>query len=969
VLLPQSLGEKLPPQHLSAVLLHELIHLRRRDVWVNLMQSLLQVLYWWHPLLWLANARIRRVREEAVDDAVILTLNEESSVYAPTLLEVARLAFNRPLASLGLVGILESKNALRQRIERLLTNTPGRSGLSVASVVAIVAFTAVAVPMGEGPTHVSDSSAVVGPDKLIPYHAKVDPEVFIRNIKARAGETMHATNDAWGDILLSILDGFGIDCTPPRGLALNTQTGELTTQNTSEALRTLDEVVRELNLPGGQRILNPPPHLKQVLIEAQFYQMRSSDFDQLNLDANHGHAGQDTSACWELTSNELERVAQGIKGLGLKPISSPRIQTSHGIDAALFIGDGTNNIQLECLPMIHDDAIELTVLGRTTGKYAPDGHGWPDFAGRTNCAIFSRNTFESSGGEVLRAEHAGNMVENNLVIVLRARVVEEASAPTTSAPTPDQEHLESRPTEEMVISQLVQDGKVLFQLGKLDEAEVKLRQALQSEPDNQAARYYLALIKDERAKLRERPIDSPSPEPKNLPNAPEPRKSYEKLNGLTFDRISYPDLPLSEVVRKLSADVEQHDPDHEGINFVLSKRKPTEADVDLNDVRISLDPGLKNVRLMDVLEAIVGTADHPIKYSILDYGVEFSFKGPEAPELFTRTFKVDPNTFYMGLQRAGFTSGDIPRVRTPTVAADLQTAVIKFFNSTGVDISPPKTLFFNDRNGTLTVRATMADMDLIEAAVNTYTLNVPRPRVTIKIRAVEVNEDSRWSEKFDWYPKTAATNDHQTFGAILTKPQFDEVLKTLKEDGGKEKINGGQVITFSGRQALFSFTAPTNIQNPHASATVDGATNPVGVIVHIRPDVTADQSAIQLSLVATVRGFAEDDSSGPDPNGVSHAIRLKYNEAVFTNNCTLWDGQTVAFGRVMTQGSQRVKDKVPILGDLPAVGRLFRSESVQPRWKNVVLFVTTTLIDPAGNRIHSDDYYDGPMAGGSILIR
>ena len=119
ILLPRSLAEQLPPAQLRAVLLHELFHLRRGDVWVNCAQALLQIVYWWHPLLWLANARIRRVREEAVDDAVMLALKEDAETYAPTLLEVAKLALHRPLASLGLVGILESRSSLRQRIERL----------------------------------------------------------------------------------------------------------------------------------------------------------------------------------------------------------------------------------------------------------------------------------------------------------------------------------------------------------------------------------------------------------------------------------------------------------------------------------------------------------------------------------------------------------------------------------------------------------------------------------------------------------------------------------------------------------------------------------------------------------------------------------------------------------------------------------------------------------------------------------
>lgn len=152
ILLPRSLAEKLSPSQLRAVLVHELIHVRRRDVWVNCAQALLQLLYWWHPLLWLANARIRQAREMAVDDAVMAALREDAEAYAPTLVEVARLALQRPLASLSLVGILESRGALRQRIERLLDFCPPRkAGLTFGSLWFVLAFGAVALPMGQGP--------------------------------------------------------------------------------------------------------------------------------------------------------------------------------------------------------------------------------------------------------------------------------------------------------------------------------------------------------------------------------------------------------------------------------------------------------------------------------------------------------------------------------------------------------------------------------------------------------------------------------------------------------------------------------------------------------------------------------------------------------------------------------------------------------------------------------------------------
>lgn len=184
ILLPRDLEEKLSTAQLRAVLLHELFHLRRGDVWVNCVQALLQIFYWWHPLLWIANTRIRRVREEAVDDAVMLALREEAETYAPTLLEVAKLAFRRPLMSLGLVGIMESRSALRQRVERLMDfRAPRQAGLTFASLCGIFAFSAVALPMGEAPnaTETQVSSASVPSFSPVPVIAQKTnlPSVFI----------------------------------------------------------------------------------------------------------------------------------------------------------------------------------------------------------------------------------------------------------------------------------------------------------------------------------------------------------------------------------------------------------------------------------------------------------------------------------------------------------------------------------------------------------------------------------------------------------------------------------------------------------------------------------------------------------------------------------------------------------------------------------------------------------------------
>ena len=60
-----------------------------------------------------------------------------------------------------------------------------------------------------------------------------------------------------------------------------------------------------------------------------------------------------------------------------------------------------------------------------------------------------------------------------------------------------------------------------------------------------------------------------------------------------------------------------------------------------------------------------------------------------------------------------------------------------------------------------------------------------------------------------------------------------------------------------------------------------------------------------------------------------------------------------ALGGLIAEDVAKTKDKVPVLGDIPLLGRLFRSESFTTSKKTLVIFVTPMIVDPAGNRVRS----------------
>ncbi len=145
-------------------------------------------------------------------------------------------------------------------------------------------------------------------------------------------------------------------------------------------------------------------------------------------------------------------------------------------------------------------------------------------------------------------------------------------------------------------------------------------------------------------------------------------------------------------------------------------------------------------------------------------------------------------------------------------------------------------------------------------------------------------------------------------------------------------------------------------------------TLPFGPVLDVLPSVSADGYSIQMTIIPTITEFVQYDDpgqfvpQGQSVGGATVGIPLRaqlplprFRLRQVTTSCNVWDGQTVMLGGLITDNVTKVKDKVPLLGDLPFLGRLFRSESSSSVKRNLMIFVTPTIIDPAGNRVHTDE--------------
>ena len=237
---------------------------------------------------------------------------------------------------------------------------------------------------------------------------------------------------------------------------------------------------------------------------------------------------------------------------------------------------------------------------------------------------------------------------------------------------------------------------------------------------------------------------------------------------------------------------------------------------------------------------------------------------------------------------------------------------------------------------------------------------------------------------------------------VFTNPQFQVVLRALSQKKGIDLVSAPKVTTKSGSTAkieiIRGFRYPSQFDPPQLSATTGSTYAPVvpnsptgwetkntGITLEVEPTVGPDSYTIELRLAPRVTEFdgfinygnpinatvAQTFVTGLGDTAVSilgtsatfEATPNTINQPVFSvreveTQVSVYDGQTVVMGGLMREDVQKVQDKVPLLGDIPLAGRLFRTNVDQHIKRNLLMFVTAGLLDPAGQPIIEADEDD-----------
>lgn len=192
---------------------------------------------------------------------------------------------------------------------------------------------------------------------------------------------------------------------------------------------------------------------------------------------------------------------------------------------------------------------------------------------------------------------------------------------------------------------------------------------------------------------------------------------------------------------------------------------------------------------------------------------------------------------------------------------------------------------------------------------------------------------------------TSAGASRIAFGLIsLSDFMLDLELSALQADGYGEVISTPKVLTADKQQAKVA----SGTQIPYQSAE-GGGVNAVSTTefidatlsLDVTPSITPD-GKVQMNLNIT-----SDSPGAPTPTG-----QLTINKNSINTNVLVDNGETVVLGGIFEQQTANQQTKVPFLGDIPYLGRLFRKDIKSDNKRELLIFVTPRIVNDSVSRNH-----------------
>ena len=306
-----------------------------------------------------------------------------------------------------------------------------------------------------------------------------------------------------------------------------------------------------------------------------------------------------------------------------------------------------------------------------------------------------------------------------------------------------------------------------------------------------------------------------------------------------------------------------------------------------------------------------------------------------------------------------------------------------------LDVSPPQVQIEARFVSTSITDLSELGIDwVLNSAVPVTQEKVIRHGSVLDANETQIDPSSEGTKTIGFSPfPNASSGLNLTYRGILTDPMFEAVIHALETSGRSRTLSVPKVTTVNNRPALIRIgedfmyfqNYETNIERidggddedivrPITSPSGNPTTEELGYQLDVTPSVGADLSSISLRLIPEITEFVEyqywrvgtGETITEDINNASSTTDVEllkpiklpiFRKSRIETEVVVQSGETVVMGGLITSTESDNQQGVPILSSLPIIGHLFRHDSTDVSEKNLLIFVTATILSERGETL------------------
>jgi Bacterial type II and III secretion system protein len=374
------------------------------------------------------------------------------------------------------------------------------------------------------------------------------------------------------------------------------------------------------------------------------------------------------------------------------------------------------------------------------------------------------------------------------------------------------------------------------------------------------------------------------------------------------------------------------------------------------------------------------TAD--LKFRIEKYAVVIAAKNVALDDLETKIFPVEQGAL-------------------AAVGGDDTASLKEYFRDRGIKFPSGAKIVYDSRISRLIATNTLDNLNRLESIIQNE-LSSKDPMVQIQAKFIEIEQNDLKELGFNWGVQNTPTSDNGTFQIGPTESNLSSVstpqptlaryglssggfqmnfdVNALNQADSRNLLSSPRITTMNGQEASIRMVREVYFPDDYTEAETtttsggDGGSDTysfissipefsdpkeLGIILRVTPDVDIDHRTITMRVNPTVQTFVTwtdynyTVTKGDLPVEVS--IRKPVIAArTIDTKITIYDGETIVLGGILKDTTKTINERVPIIGEIPLIGRMFQSIGTESIKVNLLIFLTCRLVKPDGTAFFPD---------------